>query len=61
MPLIHPHLALMPHEYSRSCARKTFTVQDLRAAMGDIEYRETKAFVDEIPAAYKDIDVVKGD
>ncbi len=48
-------------EYSRSRARRTFTVEDLRAAMGDIEYRDTDAFVDEIPAAYKDIDVVMRD
>jgi tRNA-splicing ligase RtcB len=48
-------------EYSRSRARRTFTVEDLRAAMGDIEYRDTAAFVDEIPAAYKDIDVVMKD
>ncbi|GAA1909271.1 RtcB family protein [Nocardioides lentus] len=48
-------------EYSRSRARKTFTVDDLRTAMGDIEYRDTDAFVDEIPAAYKDIDQVMED
>jgi tRNA-splicing ligase RtcB len=48
-------------EYSRSRARKTFTHDDLRAAMGDIEYRDTDAFIDEIPAAYKDIDVVMAD
>ncbi len=42
-------------------ARKTFTRADLRAAMGDIEYRDTDAFLDEIPAAYKDIDVVMRD
>ena len=29
--------------------------------MGDIEYRDTDAFLDEIPAAYKDIDVVMED
>ena len=48
-------------EYSRSAARKAFTHDDLRVAMGDIEYRDTDAFVDEIPAAYKDIDVVMND
>ena len=48
-------------EYSRSAARKAFTHDDLRIAMGDIEYRDTDAFVDEIPAAYKDIDVVMND
>jgi tRNA-splicing ligase RtcB (3'-phosphate/5'-hydroxy nucleic acid ligase) len=48
-------------EYSRSRARKSFTHDDLRAAMGGIEYRDTDAFIDEIPAAYKDIDVVMAD
>lgn len=48
-------------EYSRSRARKTFTQDDLRAAMKGIEYRDTDAFVDEIPQAYKDIDVVMQD
>jgi tRNA-splicing ligase RtcB (3'-phosphate/5'-hydroxy nucleic acid ligase) len=48
-------------EYSRSRARKTFTRDDLRAAMSGIEYRDTAAFIDEIPAAYKDIDVVMKD
>jgi tRNA-splicing ligase RtcB len=47
--------------YSRSAARKRFTSEDLKAAMGDIEYRVTDAFLDEIPAAYKDIDVVMED
>ena len=48
-------------EYSRTKARKAFTQDDLRVAMGDIEYRDTAAFVDEIPAAYKDIDVIMDD
>lgn len=48
-------------EYSRSAARKAFTLDDLKAAMGDIEFRAIDAFVDEIPAAYKDIDVVMAD
>lgn len=47
--------------YGRRAARRTFSHADLRAAMGDIEYRDTDAFVDEIPAAYKDIDVVMAD
>jgi tRNA-splicing ligase RtcB (3'-phosphate/5'-hydroxy nucleic acid ligase) len=42
--------------YSRSAARKAFTHEDLRARMTGIEYRDTDAFVDEIPDAYKDID-----
>jgi tRNA-splicing ligase RtcB len=48
-------------EYSRNAARRRFTQDDLRAAMGNIEYRDTDAFVDEIPKAYKDIDVVMRD
>jgi tRNA-splicing ligase RtcB (3'-phosphate/5'-hydroxy nucleic acid ligase) len=47
--------------FSRSAARKTFSVEDLRASMVGIEYRDTDAFIDEIPAAYKDIDQVMAD
>lgn len=48
-------------EYSRTRARKTFSLEQLRAAMAGIEYRDTDAFLDEIPAAYKDIDRVMAD
>jgi tRNA-splicing ligase RtcB (3'-phosphate/5'-hydroxy nucleic acid ligase) len=48
-------------EYSRNAARRTFSVDDLRRAMAGIEYRDTDAFIDEIPAAYKDIDVIMED
>jgi tRNA-splicing ligase RtcB len=48
-------------EYSRNAARRTFTQDQLRAAMRGIEFRDTPAFLDEIPAAYKDIDVVMQD
>ena len=48
-------------EYSRSAARKAFTGADLRLAMEGIEYRDTDAFIDEIPAAYKPIDQVMAD
>jgi len=47
--------------YSRSRARKTFTRDQLRAAMAGIDYRDSDAFIDEIPAAYKDIDQVMAD
>jgi tRNA-splicing ligase RtcB (3'-phosphate/5'-hydroxy nucleic acid ligase) len=47
--------------YSRSKARKTFTRDQLREAMKGIEYRDTDAFLDEIPQAYKPIDVVMQD
>ena len=48
-------------EYSRSAARKAFTHEQLREAMVGIEYRDTDAFIDEIPAAYKPIDTVMED
>ena len=47
--------------YSRSAARKTFTHEQLREAMVGIEFRDTDAFLDEIPQAYKDIDQVMAD
>ncbi|MGI4896169.1 MAG: RtcB family protein [Janthinobacterium lividum] len=48
-------------EFSRSAARKRFTHEQLREAMRGIEYRDTVAFLDEIPGAYKDIDRVMAD
>jgi tRNA-splicing ligase RtcB len=48
-------------EYSRTAARKTFTREQLDEAMTGIEWRHTDAFLDEIPQAYKDIDVVMED
>ena len=48
-------------QYSRTAARKRFTQDELRAAMVGIEFRDTGAFLDEIPAAYKDIDQVMAD
>jgi tRNA-splicing ligase RtcB len=47
--------------YSRSKARKTFTRAQLEEAMAGIEWRHSDAFLDEIPAAYKDVDVVMAD
>ncbi|WP_344251792.1 RtcB family protein [Brevibacterium sanguinis] len=47
--------------YSRSKARKMFTRDQLREAMVGIEYRDTDAFIDEIPQAYKPIDQVMDD
>lgn len=48
-------------EYSRSAARRAFTREQLRDAMAGIEYRDTDAFIDEIPQAYKPIDQVMAD
>lgn len=54
-----PHGAGRSH--SRTAARRLFTHDQLRAAMAGIEYRDTAAFIDEIPQAYKDIDRVMAD
>lgn len=48
-------------EYSRSAARKAFTRDQLDAAMEGIEWGRSDAFLDEIPGAYKPIDVVMAD
>lgn len=48
-------------EYSRSAARRTFTREQLDTAMEGIEWGRSDAFLDEIPGAYKDIDVVMAD
>ena len=48
-------------EYSRNAARKTFSLEELKRAMHGIEFRASEAFIDEIPAAYKPIDVVMKD
>jgi tRNA-splicing ligase RtcB len=47
--------------YSRSAARRTFTHDQLREAMVGIEFRDTDAFLDEIPQAYKPIEQVMAD
>jgi tRNA-splicing ligase RtcB len=47
--------------FSRSAARRTFSRANLDTAMAGIEWRHTDAFLDEIPAAYKDIDQVMAD
>lgn len=44
--------------WARRAASKHFTIEDLDKAMVGIEYNRSEAFLDEIPAAYKDIDVV---
>jgi tRNA-splicing ligase RtcB len=47
--------------FSRTQARKTFTIEDLRTRMIGIEWRDSAAFLDEHPDAYKDIDTVMHD
>jgi tRNA-splicing ligase RtcB len=47
--------------YSRTAARRKFTRDELDTAMAGIEWRHTDAFLDEIPAAYKDVEVVMQD
>jgi tRNA-splicing ligase RtcB len=48
-------------EYSRSAARRKFTRAELDKAMEGIEWGRSDAFLDEIPGAYKDVDVVMAD
>ena len=43
---------------SRGEARRTFTLEDHRAATEGVECRKDKDVIDETPAAYKDIDAV---
>lgn len=43
---------------SRTKALKTFTIQDLEKQTEGVECRKDKGVLDEIPGAYKDIDVV---
>jgi tRNA-splicing ligase RtcB len=43
---------------SRTKARQRFNLEDLKCAMEGIEFNARTAFIDEIPAAYKDIDEV---
>ena len=58
-------LCTAPHgagrNYSRSAAKKTFTMEQLEKEMQGIEWRHTDAFLDEAPHAYKDIDVIMED
>lgn len=47
--------------YGRNAAKKRFTLEDMDDQMKGIEYNRSEAFLDEIPAAYKDIDQVMED
>ncbi len=57
-----PSYSSAPHGAGRVWARKAasrhFTIEDLDKAMVGIEYHRSEVFLDEIPAAYKNIDVV---
>lgn len=44
--------------FSRTEAKKRFTMEDMEKAMVGVSYRHSKEFIDEIPGAYKDIDDV---
>jgi RNA-splicing ligase RtcB len=58
-------LCSAPHgagrRFSRTEARRRFTAADLAARMKGIDYRHGDAWIDEIPDAYKPIDVVMED
>jgi tRNA-splicing ligase RtcB len=48
-------------QYGRKAAERAFSFADLEEAMQGIEWRHSDKFIDEIPAAYKDVDVVMRD
>lgn len=48
-------------EYGRMHAKRTFTKEQLDESMVGIEWSGSSEFIDEIPNAYKDIDVVMND
>ena len=48
-------------EYGRRHAQRTFTYEQLVESMEGIEWSGSVEFIDEIPSAYKDIDVVMED
>ncbi len=48
-------------EYGRKHAQRTFTYEQLVTSMDGIEWSGSTEFIDEIPMAYKDIDVVMKD
>lgn len=58
-------LCTAPHgagrTYGRKHAERTFTAEQLHEAMTGIEWSGSSALLDEIPAAYKDIDQVMAD
>lgn len=54
-----PHGAGRLH--SRGSAKRTFTLGQLRKEMKGIEWRESEAFLDEAPGAYKPIDQIMKD
>ncbi len=58
-------LCSAPHgagrRFSRTEARRRFTAADLASRMKGIDYRHGQAWIDEIPDAYKPIDVVMDD
>lgn len=47
--------------WARRAASKHFTIEDMDKEMQGIEYNRSEKFLDEIPSAYKDIDVVMDD
>ena len=44
--------------FSRTEARKRFTMEDFDKAMIGISHRRSKELIDELPEAYKDVDIV---
>ena len=57
-----PAMKTAPHgagrRFSRREARRRFSMEDFDRDMSGIEVRRSEAFIDELPGAYKDIDLV---
>ncbi len=47
--------------FGRNAAKARFTMEDMDEQMKGVEYNRSPAFLDEIPSAYKDIDIVMED
>jgi tRNA-splicing ligase RtcB len=60
-----PSFCSSPHGagrvFGRRAAKSQFTMEDMDKQMKGIEYNRSPVFLDEIPSAYKDIDIVMED
>ncbi len=55
---VERYLGIIPGSMSRGEATRRFTRKDLEAQTRGLECRKDKGALDEIPAAYKDIDAI---
>ena len=55
---IEPSAMEQIKNFSRTEARKRFTMEDMDRDMKGISYKRSSEFIDELPGAYKNIDAV---